>query len=620
MWEHFLRSKLGTSGKCIVEIENGEPCNQIRSMGKNKSPSPLESHLLRVHKIMSKRGTEGDLPEPKRVKKEPLQSMVSHLATEGIPFSVIANSDTLRILFTAYGHHLPLSPNTIREMLLREVKAARERFISIFTGMKKRGVRFGLSNDEWTSTAGKRYANLCIHAEGKPYCLGLKRCLGSMPSEKCHTLITDELRVYDLEEKDIMGITTDGAKVMIKMGKESPFVHQQCIAHGLHLAVTDVLYKKRPVVLGESSYDEVSNLNGGEQDIQHIEDDIQEIEEDIPNGEGFVMGLMEGETEEEELITEEFNLKLLIDKVREVVYTFKGHPVRMVFLHKHGKEDRGVELGLLADCKTRWSSTHDMLERIMKIQGSVAKALIDVKLPSLTFTDVEIASLEVVSLELRVVRDTLKFLCSRDNNLLTMDSALTCMLNNMNVDTPFGRALVDATIKRINERRTIASSVMQYLDGGVNVLHPSFKGHSLYKMERFIFALWSRLHGVVNIDDAGDGDTNSNGNTSGIGPLNFMEMLRQTVRVECAERSQDVKGTGSADELKQELKNFKKTKVRGPKLDFIYNNMKNIQVSSVESERSFSVSGRFCNKLRSSVGDDALSALTMLFYYYKSNN
>lgn len=345
MWEHFLRNTLVTSWKCIVQCENGEPCNQIRSKGKNKSPSPLESHLLRVHNITPKRGSDGVLPEPKREKKEPLQSMVSHLATEGLPFSVIANSDTLRTLFTAYGHHLPLSANTIREMLFREWKAAQKRIILIFAGLKKRGVRFGLSNDEWTSTAGKRYANLSVHAAETPYCLGLKRCLGSMPSEKCNELIMDELKVYGLEEKDIIGITTDGAKVMVKMGRESRFVHQQCIAHGLHLAVTDVLFKKRPVVLREAP--QVSNSNGGEEnivliedmsqneDIQQIEDDIQQVEGDIANSKVFLVGLVEGETEEEEIITEEFDLKLLIDKVREVVYTFKGHPGRMVYLHKH---------------------------------------------------------------------------------------------------------------------------------------------------------------------------------------------------------------------------------------------------------------------------------------------
>lgn len=199
-----------------------------------------------------------------------------------------------------------------------------------------------------------------------------------------------------------------------------------------------------------------------------------------------------------------------------------------------------------------------------------------------------------------------------------MDAALTFMLNNMSVSTLFGRALFDATVKRINERRTIASSVMQYLDGGVNVVHPSFKSHSVFLIERFIVALWNRLHGKQNIDGNGDEEVNNNPNEEAIGPVDFMEMLRRTVRAECEERTQDVKGADSLNELKQEIKNFRISKVRGPKLNFLFTNLKNVLVSSVESERSFSVSGRFCNKLRSSLGDETLSSLTMLFYHYKN--
>lgn len=49
---------------------------------------------------------------------------------------------------------------------------------------------------------------------------------------------------YVLLETDIVAITKDGAKVMVKMGRQLPFTHQLCIAHGLHLAVMDVLYSK----------------------------------------------------------------------------------------------------------------------------------------------------------------------------------------------------------------------------------------------------------------------------------------------------------------------------------------------------------------------------------------
>ena len=32
---------------------------------------------------------------------------------------------------------------------------------------------------------------------------------------------------------------------MVKMGRSSPCKHQQCMAHGFHLSVCDVLYKSR---------------------------------------------------------------------------------------------------------------------------------------------------------------------------------------------------------------------------------------------------------------------------------------------------------------------------------------------------------------------------------------
>lgn len=72
-------------------------------------------------------------------------------------------------------------------------------------------------------------------------------------------------------------------------------------------------------------------------------------------------------------------------------------------------------------------------------------------------------------------------------------------------------------------------------------------------------------------------------------------------------------------ELRDEMRNFKKTKIRGVKLEMVYQNMKGIQVSSVESERSFSVAGRYCNKMRSSLGDESLNSLTLLHYYNKQN-
>lgn len=307
------------SGKCSVLDKNGLPCNQIRSMGTKKSPGPLKNHL-KVHNITFKRGCEGDdgdLTEPhsKRQKKEPLhclQSMVSRLAAEdGLSFRVIGQSTTIRQLFSEYGHDLPKSPNSIREMVMNEARTVRDQFKSVFKSLKEKGQRFNLTMDEWTSTAGRRYANVNVHCEERIFCLGLKRCIGSMPSEKCIALIRNILTDHGPDENDIMGITTDGAKVMIKMGRLLPSIHQQCMAHGLHLAV---LCGKNNLLMEEG----LDILNSGGDDMMPPTENDSIAEDDA-------LEMNVGPEDGEEIhITDRFYLKTLVTKVREVVYTFRA--------------------------------------------------------------------------------------------------------------------------------------------------------------------------------------------------------------------------------------------------------------------------------------------------------
>lgn len=109
--------------------------------------------------------------------------------------------------------------------------------------------------------------------------------------------------------------------------------------------------------------------------------------------------------------------------------------------------------------------------------------------------------------------------------------------------------------------------------------------------------------------EGGEGDEEIQ--TSDVDPINFSEQVERAVRDQYEERGPET-GEGSHQDLKNEMRLFKKTKIRNPQLEFIYSNMKNIQVSSVESERSFSAAGRFCNKLRYCLGDRSLGDLKML--------
>ena len=61
-------------------------------------------------------------------------------------------------------------------------------------------------------------------------------------------LILESISDLGMSIQDFCGITTNGAAVMCKLGRllkraagATPFYHQQCLAHGLHLAVMDTL-------------------------------------------------------------------------------------------------------------------------------------------------------------------------------------------------------------------------------------------------------------------------------------------------------------------------------------------------------------------------------------------
>lgn len=71
-------------------------------------------------------------------------------------------------------------------------------------------------------------------------------------------------------EDDIIAFTTDGAGVMVKMGRDFDGHHQLCLAHGIQLAVLEVFYKTQKSPEPEVEED-VSNTDAEEE---------EEIEED----------------------------------------------------------------------------------------------------------------------------------------------------------------------------------------------------------------------------------------------------------------------------------------------------------------------------------------------------
>ncbi|CAG4966535.1 unnamed protein product [Parnassius apollo] len=173
-------------------------------------------------------------------------------ALDGIPFSVFCTSEDLRRLFTNSGYNeLPKTPKGIKNIVINYSKQEKKKLVTELKNLLAIGKKLSLSFDEWTSSRNARYMNINIHigvefTDGSRFKnLGLVRMDGSMPSETCIRHLKEKLSEFELSlDRNIVAIVTDGASVMLKVGRNLRAYYQVCLAHGIQLAVLDVLYKQ----------------------------------------------------------------------------------------------------------------------------------------------------------------------------------------------------------------------------------------------------------------------------------------------------------------------------------------------------------------------------------------
>ena len=91
--------------------------------------------------------------------------------------------------------------------------------------------------------------NINVHCENDAINLGLIRMFDSCGAEKILQLLKKQLADFGITnmQTSFVSIVSDGASVMKKLGKISQLEYQLCYAHGLHLAVCDVLYQNKCV-------------------------------------------------------------------------------------------------------------------------------------------------------------------------------------------------------------------------------------------------------------------------------------------------------------------------------------------------------------------------------------
>lgn len=162
---------------------------------------------------------------------------------------------------------------------------------------------------------------------------------GTCTAEYCVIIIEERLKNFNQNIKDdIIGITTDGASLMAKVGRLMPCYQQLCYAYGIPLAVIDVLFLHRRNSEQESLKETQIQLN-----MPDDEDD------DVKHDEGGL--LVTSSLPFVEVVS---NYRDLTAKVRTIVKVLKNVE-KNIYLQKYVPEEH-PNLELILDCMTRWNS------------------------------------------------------------------------------------------------------------------------------------------------------------------------------------------------------------------------------------------------------------------------
>lgn len=346
-----LKSSHGIDISLKLDIEENKDSSTIQPPSQTTPTASSSNQLLKQDHAYS---ISSPLVKKRKVtdyfqSSHSMEAIVSRMvALDGLAFSIFCTSEDQRRLFTNSGYDkLPKTPKGIKNIVMNFSEQEKKKLVGELKQHLAAGKKFSLTFDEWTSTRNARYININVHcgdefADGSHFKnLGLVRIYGSLPAETCIQLLKEKLSEFELSlDGDIVAIVTDGAKVMLKVGKNLKAYHQVCLAHGIQLAVLDVMYKKSIVV--ENTENVYRNTTQSDQESEDDEMDNTD-QGSIVDEDGRLEVLLEPNNLYRYTINSDF--KSVIDKVRKVVKLFKNSTVKNdMYLQKHVMQDMGKEL------------------------------------------------------------------------------------------------------------------------------------------------------------------------------------------------------------------------------------------------------------------------------------
>ena len=222
---------------------------------------------------------------------------------------------------------------------------------------------------------------------------------------------------------------------MKKMGRLFEALSQLCHAHGLHLAVCDVLYKKggkKKAAAGpanieqedesmEEETESESEVTEGS-DGEDCSDEEDYLENNPSQDDSATFATETVEVDQGLLDVLAYNL---VTKVQKLAKAFRKSTINNDYLQEEVVKLVGKELVMKIDCKTRWHTILFMLKHFDKVKVPLENALISNeslrKLRHLFPDEEEIKSIEDIVKALSKVECASRMLCQRDCSLSKAD-------------------------------------------------------------------------------------------------------------------------------------------------------------------------------------------------------
>lgn len=166
---------------------------------------------------------------------------------------------------------------------------------------------------------------------------------------------------------------------------------------------------------------------------------------------------------------EDFNLKVepyIVNLTTDgATFMEKVGSIICACLQRYVIGEIGTDFSLILDCKIRWSSLFTMIKRFYKLRNCILKALIDIK-SEIVFSIEEMDVIQTLIQILSQIKLAVEALCTKDANLLTANTTLTFLLENIGSATILHEKMKSALKRRISQRLTDMSNVLQYLHSG----------------------------------------------------------------------------------------------------------------------------------------------------------